>query len=111
MFMDCGRKPEYLERTHMQTPCRKTPDWGSNPGPSFYEATVLPAAPPHSPHWKQNLLFYWVGSRSRCFGSFVIAVTTGLFLDSYLQIYPNISVVQNKSIMRAVKMFAIWIFD
>ncbi|MEQ2259468.1 hypothetical protein XENORESO_012352, partial [Xenotaenia resolanae] len=45
--LDCGRKPEYPERTHactgenMQTPCRKTPGRESNPGPSCCKATVL----------------------------------------------------------------------
>ncbi|MED6247178.1 hypothetical protein ATANTOWER_027203 [Ataeniobius toweri] len=40
MFLDCGRKPEYPERTHacmgenVQAPCRKTPGRESNPGPS-----------------------------------------------------------------------------
>ncbi|MEQ2287607.1 hypothetical protein AMECASPLE_014365 [Ameca splendens] len=42
MFLDCGRKPEYLVRSHA---CRKTLRWESNPGPSCRKAKVLPTAP------------------------------------------------------------------
>uniref|UniRef100_A0A3P9MU28 Uncharacterized protein n=1 Tax=Poecilia reticulata TaxID=8081 RepID=A0A3P9MU28_POERE len=50
MFLDCGKKPEYPEKTHathrenMQTPCRKTPSWESNPEPSCCKATALPTS-------------------------------------------------------------------
>ncbi|MEQ2230403.1 hypothetical protein ILYODFUR_028907 [Ilyodon furcidens] len=47
MFLDCGKKSEFLERTHActgRTPCRKTPGRDSNSGPSCCKATVLPTA-------------------------------------------------------------------
>ena len=53
MFLGCGRKSEYTERTHAGTGrtwqlCTETPGHRiqeSNPGPSCCEATVLTTAP------------------------------------------------------------------
>ncbi|MEQ2159747.1 hypothetical protein GOODEAATRI_026379 [Goodea atripinnis] len=49
-FSDCGRKLEYLERTHACTgrtckPCRKTPGQELNPGCFCCKAAVLPTTP------------------------------------------------------------------
>ncbi|MEQ2206210.1 hypothetical protein XENOCAPTIV_025708 [Xenoophorus captivus] len=56
MSLDCveearvpGENP-HIQRENMQAPCRKTPSWESNPGPSCCKATVLPTAPPCSPN-------------------------------------------------------------
>lgn len=40
---------ECMHVEKIQTPSRKIPGWGSNPGPSYLQATVLPTAPPCSP--------------------------------------------------------------
>ena len=44
MFLDCGRKPEYPERTHTYT--GKGPSRELNLEPSHCEATVLTTTPP-----------------------------------------------------------------
>ncbi|MED6243880.1 hypothetical protein ATANTOWER_029101 [Ataeniobius toweri] len=54
MFLDCGRKPEYLDRTHTCTGRTyklhaERPPAGRHPGPSCCKATVLSTAPLCSP--------------------------------------------------------------
>lgn len=51
IFLDI--KPENpekmcLHRQNMQTPCKMTPDWDSNPGFSRYKVSVAITAPPFS---------------------------------------------------------------
>jgi len=57
MFLDGGRKPEYLERTHAlqgehENSTQKGPSRELNLEPSHCEATVLTTIPPYSPAFK-----------------------------------------------------------